>query len=391
MLRATGYGVLRMRRVVVVRAQISATTRALWTVGGNTAEKTNIPAVGNVYDEQAALASIPSPTTDYHLQPSANDVTIKDAAGNDITRVKKQPLTLVEEVPVPMRLLSDIELLMTAWCEEHARQYALLIFFVRIVIFLLLTVIVYVFYRTQISAERTLRGVKHMPENLRIGNVVYFDVSENGLDLGRIVIGLLTEQCPLYCEYFHRRCTGSGGNGDSFRGMKLAALIPRHAAIFGDGHEMTHDVPGFDPHFLPTEYIPSGSFRGALSSIATGPSKESPNFVIHLSSGDYAPQIFGLIVGGYDVMERISSNGVKHGNTPKREYVIENCGELCTLDKSHILPMPWKLYHNVSSGLDEDKFGPRADPSLLLPVAPAAATAVSLAPAAGGKPWWRFW
>lgn len=296
--------------------------------------------------------------------------------------------------------MSEIELLMTAWCEEHARQYALIMFFIRACIFFMLTIIVYVFYRTQISAERTVRGVENMPEDLRIGNVVYFDITENGLDIGRVVIGLLTEQCPLYCEYFHRRCTGSGGNGDSFRGMRLAAMIPRHAMIFGDGREMTHDVPGFNPNFLPTEST-SGLYRGALTSIAVGPNKESPNFAIHMSAGDYKPQVFGLVIGGYDVIERVNSAGVKHGNAPKKDFIVAECGELCTLDKSFITPLPWKLFHNISHGYDTEKYGEPIDPSVLEALDTMGGGGDSSHVAAGvinptgahsnGKPWWRFW
>lgn len=315
---------------------------------------------------------------------------------NAIVRVKRMPLTLIEEIPLPVKIMSEIELLMTAWCEEHARQYAVIMLFIRLAIFFMLTIIIYVFYRTQISAERTVRGVENMPEDLRIGNVVYFDITENGLDIGRVVIGLLTEQCPLYCEYFHRRCTGGGGKMDSFRGMKLAAMIPRHCMIFGDGHAMTHDVPGFNPNYLPTEAT-SGLYRGALTSIAVGPNKESPNFAIHMSAGDYKPQVFGLVIGGYDVIERVNSAGVKHGNTPKKEFIIAECGELCTLDKSFITPMPWKLYHNISHGYDIDKFGEMMSPDVLH-ATDMLTLAENNAPLAGGamsssssRPWWRIW
>ncbi|CAD2216889.1 peptidylprolyl isomerase [Angomonas deanei] len=256
---------------------------------------------------------------------------------------------------------------MMAWTEEHARQYAVLMMVIRISIFILLSIILYVFYRTQISSERVLRGVDNVPRDLRVGNVVYFDVAEDGREIGRLVIGLLNENCPLYCEYFHRRCTGNGeqNGSNSFRGMQLSALVPRHALVFGEGREMTHEVPGFNPHFLPTEHIGKGAWRGALSSIAYGPDRESPNFAIHVSAGDYHPQIFGIVMGGYNIIERINAAGTKHGNTPKRGYTIYDCGELCTLAKSHVTPMPWKLYNNVSIGYDEDKFGPKMDPSYL--------------------------
>ncbi|KAG8345907.1 cyclophilin-like protein [Trypanosoma vivax] len=295
--------------------------------------------------------------------PSAgNDaVSTNNSTENAVARVKRLPLSLIEEIPPPQCIYSDLELVMMAWCEEHARRYAIIMTFIRLGIFVLLMVILYVFYRTQLSSERVLRGVDHMPSDLRIGSVVYFDVTENGVDIGRIVIGLLNENCPLYCEYFHRRCTGSGETGDSFRGMCMSAIVPNHCLIFGDGRDMTHDVPGFNPHYLPTEFLPTGSWRGALSSIAYGQNKESPNFAIHISSGDYGPQVFGLVIGGFDVVERVNSAGSTHGNASKKEFVVTECGELCTLAKSHIVPMPWKLYEGISHGYDEEKFGQRAN------------------------------
>ncbi|CAG9582522.1 putative cyclophilin 14 [Leishmania major strain Friedlin] len=292
-------------------------------------------------------------------------IIVKDEKGNSITRIRRLPLTLIEEVPLPQRILTDLELVMMAWCEEHARQYALFMTAIRIGVFVLLLIILYVFYQTTLSSERVVRGVDKMPADLRIGSVVYFDVTENGTDIGRIVIGLLNEDCPLYCEYFHRRCTGNGGKGNSFRGMPLAAIVPRHCLIFGDGQEMEHDVPGFNSHYLPTEHLSNGAWRGALSSIAYGPNRESPNFALHISSGDYKPQVFAIVIGGYNVIERMNNAGSKHGNAPKRNYVIEGCGELCTLAKSHIAPMPWKLYESVSVGYDDEKFGPRLSADVL--------------------------
>lgn len=327
-------------------------------------------------------------------------IVVKDEKGNAITRIRRLPLTLVEEVPLPQRILTDLELIMMAWCEEHARQYAIFMTFIRLGIFILLFIILYVFYKTTLSSERVLRGVDKMPADLRIGNVVYFDVTENGTDIGRIVIGLLNEDCPLYCEYFHRRCTGNGGKGESFRGMPLAAIVPRHCLIFGDGHEMEHDVPGFNKHYLPTEHLSSGAWRGALSAIAYGPNRESPNFAIHISSGDYRPQVFAIVIGGYNVIERMNQAGSKHGNSPKRHYVIEGCGELCTLAKSHIAPMPWKLYESVSVGYDEEKFGPRLSPDVLRHSDEVGAAAyaklhsgaeeTSAEPGKKGKRWWIF-
>lgn len=145
----------------------------------------------------------------------------------------------------------------------------------------------------------------------------------------------------------------------------MSALVPRHCLIFGDGREMVHDVSGFNPNYLPTEHLSNGAWRGALSSIAYGQDRESPNFVIHVSSGDYKPQVFALIIGGYNVVERMNQAGSKHGNSPKRDYVINECGELCTLAKSHIVPMPWRLYESISKGYDAEKYGPMLPKEML--------------------------
>jgi peptidylprolyl isomerase len=260
---------------------------------------------------------------------------------------------------------------MTAWSQEQARHLFIILMTVRVLIALGMSILVYIFYRTWLASERRLKGTDNMPSGLHVGSVVFLDISDNGRECGRIVVGLLNENAPLYSEYFHRRCTGSGADGESFLGMPCSAMLPGNACIFGDGQEMEHGVPGYNPRYLPTEWLPSGPWRGCLTSVAYGPNKESPNFAIHMGAGDYTPQVFGLVLAGYDVLEQMSFCGVKHGSEPKRQFVIEGCGELCTLDKSKISPLPWRLYESVSEGFDETKYGAKSPWSLLRP--PAAA------------------
>ena len=331
-------------------------------------------------------------------EDSTSKVTVHETKPNAVGRVKRMPLLLVEEVPLPQKVMSDIQLLMKAWCDEHAEQYRNMLMVIRFGIFIIICILGYVFYRTLISSERIIRGNAHVPKDLNVGTVVYFDISENDSTLGRIVIGLLTEKCPLYTEYFHRRCTGSGGDGDSFRGMKMSGMIPKHVAIFGEGRTMTHDVEGFNKNYLPTEYLATGPWRGCISSICYGENKESPNFAFHLSSGDYPPQVFGIVLAGYDIVEKMGTCGISLGGAPKKSYRVEDCGELCTLDKSNIVPLPWKLYNNISRGYDEERFGPRSDWASYYPTTgimggddfkqylgtPDPTTAAK-------KPWWRIW
>jgi cyclophilin family peptidyl-prolyl cis-trans isomerase len=324
------------------------------------------------------------------------NVTVQDEKPKAISRVKRMPLLLAEEVPLPQKVMTDIQLLMKAWCDEHAEQYRNIMIVIRLLMFVIVCVLSYVFYRTILSSERTVRGNSHVPKDLNVGTVVFMDISENDRALGRVVIGLLTDKCPLYTEYFHRRCTGSGGTGDSFRGMTMSGMIPKHVAIFGEGRNMTHGVEGFNKNYLPTEYLATGPWRGCLSSICYMENKESPNFAIHLSSGDYPPQVFGIVLAGYDVVEKMGNCGVSLAGTPKKTYRIEDCGELCTLDKSNIVPLPWKLYENISKGYDEDRFGPRSDWASYYPTTGIMGgddfkAYLQTETRTDNKPWWKLW
>ena len=324
-------------------------------------------------------------------RPSAEDIVREWPKSNEIAarhegsveRIKKEPLVLIEEVPPTAGGQSDVELLMTSWSEEHSRQWAIMQFWLRCGICLSCMFVAFVFYKTNIDIERAVRGVAKMPDNLRVGCVVYLDLNVNGSSAGRLVIGLLTEQCPLYCEYFHRMCTGSGGKGDSFRGLRLGALVPKSVLIF-IVETQEHGMEGFDAKNLPNEYIPEqGAWRGAVSSIASGSHTESPNFAVHMSTTDPSPQIFGIVLSGYDILEQISGAGVSHGH-PKQSVFVEDCGELCTLDKACIVPIPAKVFESVSNGYDVEKFGEAAGAELLLWPPPSEKNVNAQAK-------WRFW
>jgi hypothetical protein len=276
------------------------------------------------------------------------------------------PLMLVEEVIKPLRLLSEMELLMKAWSEEFARAYFIFTVTLRFLIACVTCFLLYFYYRTVVRIERLRRGGDNMPKNLRIGSIVYFDLEEDGRPMGRVVIGLLNDNCPLYCEYFHRRCTGNGGDGNTFRGMRIKCMNPTMGIVFGDGKNMTHDVPGYNPKYLPTEWLAPGPWRGCLMSIPYAANQESPNFAVLLNSGDFTPNVFAMVLGGFEVIERMAAGGIVHACEPRHEYVVEGCGELCTLDKSSVQPLPWRLYESISRGYDAEKFGEKANYKQLL-------------------------
>jgi peptidylprolyl isomerase len=257
-------------------------------------------------------------------------------------------------MPPLVKIMTDIELLTTAWSEEQATHLRHVLLVLRFLLSTSFLFFFFLFYSVTIAAERKIKGAANVPPEIRIGCAVYFDVSEEGREPERIVFGLFTDKCPLYCEYFHRMCCGNTSDGRSFLGQRVSSIIQKHVIMFGDGMKSEHAVPDFNPSFLPQEHESEGAWRGALSAISYAKHKQSPNFCIHMSAGEYTPQVFGMVIGGYEVLERVQKAGGRHGSSPRRDFVIEGCGEVCTLDKGNVTPLPWALYSDVSRGYDRN-------------------------------------
>ncbi|KNH05284.1 cyclophilin [Perkinsela sp. CCAP 1560/4] len=264
------------------------------------------------------------------------------------------PLSLIEEFIAPQVAPSAIELITTAWTEERAQRLRNLKFLSHAVFAFSCLLFFVVAYSVTIAAENKIRGRDTMPKELKIGAVVYLDVSENGTEPRRITIGLLTHVCPIYCEYFHRMCCGLANN-NSFRGQTVGSTLPGVAVLFGDGQSAQTNVPDFDSCSLPREDFSSGgSWRGAVSSVPFTRARQSGNFCFHMTVSKHAPQVFGIVLGGYEVIERISFVGTSHGSLPRRDFEIVSCGELCTLDPLRVTPIPWDTYSGISPGFNTD-------------------------------------
>ena len=284
-----------------------------------------------------------------------SNAIIKKNPRYEVIPLQFLPLSLIEEFIPPPVMPSAIELITTAWTEERAQSLRQMKFISLIVLGFTILLFFSLAYSVTIAGENKIRGRDTMPHELKIGSVVYLDISENGQEPNRITIGLLTDTCPIYCEYFHRMCCGLGR--ESLRGQTVTSTLPEVAILFGDGTSADIGIPDFDGAFLPREdFSTHGSWRGAVSSIPFSRAKQSGNFCFHMGASSYAPQIFGVVVGGYGILERISGIGALHSTLPKKEFQIVGCGELCTLEPTKVVPIPWDTYSDVSLGFDTRYF-----------------------------------
>ncbi|KAH8052856.1 peptidyl-prolyl cis-trans isomerase [Aureococcus anophagefferens] len=132
--------------------------------------------------------------------------------------------------------------------------------------------------------------------------VVFFDVAASTLPLGRIVVELRADVCPLTCENFRALCTGEKGTG---RNRK---------ALHYKGSRIHRVVPNF--------MVQGGDFtrnNGTGGESIFGMKFADENF--HLKHGGAG------VVRGMDVLKQVEMLGNPDG-TPSEPITIIECGQL---------------------------------------------------------------
>ncbi|XP_062085214.1 peptidyl-prolyl cis-trans isomerase CYP63 isoform X2 [Humulus lupulus] len=166
---------------------------------------------------------------------------------------------------------------------------------------------------------------------------VFFDVSIDGDSVERIVIELFANVVPKTAENFRALCTGEKGIGKStdkplhYKGSHFHRIIKGFMAQGGDfskgngtGGESIYGGKFADENFKLAHDGP-----GFLSMANSGPNTNGSQFFIlfrrqpHL---DGKHVVFGIVVKGMDVLEKIEQVGSADGK-PSGPVKIVDCGE----------------------------------------------------------------
>ena len=178
--------------------------------------------------------------------------------------------------------------------------------------------------------DKQCQKTKDAALTVRSNPKVFFDMQIGDDKPGRIVMQIRKDVVPKTAQNFIELCTGKPGFG--YKGCPFHRVIPGFMCQGGDitRGDGTGGDSIFGERFEDEDFAARHDRRGLLSMANAGPDTNGSQFFIttaptpHL---DGAHVVFGEVVEGLDVVERIEACGSASGEL-SQEVKIAKCGEL---------------------------------------------------------------
>ncbi|XP_078522906.1 peptidyl-prolyl cis-trans isomerase F, mitochondrial-like isoform X1 [Lissotriton helveticus] len=156
---------------------------------------------------------------------------------------------------------------------------------------------------------------------------VFFDISADGIPLGRIVMELRFDVVPKTAENFLKLCTGEFGFG--YKGSIFHRIIPSFMCQGGDftNHNGTGGRSIYGNRFADENFTLKHNAAGVLSMANGGPNSNGSQFFICTHKTDWLNGkhvVFGHVVEGMDVVRKMESYGSNSGKTSKKIIIADS-------------------------------------------------------------------
>ncbi|KAL5018681.1 hypothetical protein ScPMuIL_004403 [Solemya velum] len=165
---------------------------------------------------------------------------------------------------------------------------------------------------------------------------VFFDITIDGKDIGRIVMELHSDIVPKTAENFRCLCTGEKGETAgykmSYKGRSFHRIIPEFMCQGGD---ITNDngsggLSIYGEKFADENFKTLHTGPGTLSMANAGKNTNGSQFFICFTQTSWLDNkhvVFGNVKDGMDIVKKIEDCGQDNG-IPKAKVVIADCGQL---------------------------------------------------------------